>query len=102
SGWRGDHGVNDARVAGSDGEVGLQNRRQPARELLPGGSAVGGLEDSAIRATERSVLVKSLLLLPQRRVHHAGIAGIQAHVVAAGVFVLEQHLLERGAAIGGA
>ena len=39
--------------------------------------------------------IESLLLLPQRGVDGVGIAGIDANIVAAGVFVLVEHLLER-------
>ena len=66
----------------------------PPVSLLPGGAAVGGFENAAIGAAERAVFRESLLLLPQRGVDGVGVARIDAHVVAAGVFVLIKNLLE--------
>ncbi len=71
----------------------------PAGQLLPRRSAVGGFIDAALRAAERAVLVESLLLLPQRRVHDIRILGIDPHIVAADVLVLVKYFLKRSAAV---
>src|SRR5208282_5381699 len=96
------HGVDETGIAGGNGQVGLDHGRQAGSELLPGRAAIGGFEDAAAGAAERPILGESLLLLPERGVDDAWIRGIDADVVAAGVFVLEEHLFEAGAAIGGA
>ena len=82
------HGVEDLRVARRDRDVGLQQRRQPLGELLPGGPSVGGLEDPVAAAAEPASLVECLLLLPEGRVDGGRIRGVDADVVAAGVLVL--------------
>ena len=60
--------VEHARVARRDGEVGLDDRRQPFRQLLPGRAAVGGLEDAVAGAAEALPFDEALLLLPERGV----------------------------------
>ena len=47
-----------------------------------------------------AVLPRPLPLLPQRRVDDVGVGRIDVDVLAAGVLVLEQHVLERLAAVG--
>ena len=95
-------GVDKFRVAGGDGEIGLDDRRQAAGELLPGGATVDGSIDAAIGAAEGSVFIEALLLLPERGVENGRVSGIEAHVVAAGVFVFVENLFEVLAAVGGA
>src|ERR1019366_7672576 len=95
-------GVNNARIAGSDGQVGLDDGRQPETQFPPVIAAVGGFVDAAIVAAESAILHESLLLLPQRGVDRVGILGIDVDIVAAGVFVVIKHLIEMRAAIGGA
>ena len=63
---------------------------RPTSQRPPVVAAVGGFEDAAVGAAKRSVLHEALLLLPEGGVDGVGIFGIDAHVVAAGVFVLEQ------------
>jgi hypothetical protein len=57
-------------------------------------SAVGRLEDAHPGVAESLALDEALLLRPERRVEHVGIARVEQHFVRAGVVVLEQHLLE--------
>ncbi len=105
---RGTHGrhhrINHLRIAGRDRDVRFEHRRQ-ARELRPGRATVGGLVDPARPrprrvGPKRGVFVKRRLLLPQRGVHGARVAGIDPHFVRARVLVLVQHLGERPPAVG--
>ena len=93
-------GVNNPRIAGSDGQVGLADGRQAEGQLPPVIAAVGGFVDAAVGAAESAVLHETLLLLPHGGVDDVGILGIDADVVAAGVFVGIEHLVEVRAAIG--
>ena len=70
-----------------------------ARDLRPRLAAVGRLEQAAARAAARH-LVLDAIRLPQRRVHHVGIAPIDRDVDGAGLVVAEQHLAPRLAAVG--
>ena len=73
---------------------------QAVGQRLPGRAAVGGLEDAAAGARPHGVLPRSLPLFPHRRVDDVGVRRIDVDVVAAGVLVLREHLLERPAAVG--
>src|SRR6185437_4485499 len=97
-----DGSVEDLGIRGGDGEVGLEDGRQAASELVPGGAAVGGFEDAAAGAVEAEVFGEALLLLPECGVDDLRILRINGDVVGAGVLVLIEDLLERLAAIGGA
>src|ERR1035438_9212493 len=96
------HGVHYLGIALRNRQVRLRNRRQTGGQRPPVGAAVGGFEDAAAGAGKRPVLHEPLLLLPQGGIDNVGVLGIDAHVVAARVFVLEEHLVEGGAAVGGA
>src|SRR5260370_36391439 len=80
----------------------MRDGRETESQRTPVVPAVSRFEDAAGGAGKRSVLHEALLLLPQSGINNVGIPGIDAHVVTAGVFVLEQHLIEGGATIGGA
>ena len=94
--------VKDFRITRGDGEVGLDDGGQATGEFLPGIAAVGRFEDAAVGPAKRPVFEEALLLLPERGVDGVGLARVEPDVVAAGVFVLVENLLEAGAAIGGA
>src|SRR4029078_747557 len=89
-----------------DREFRRAHHRESFGQLLPGRATVGGLEDPAavavLVAAESAALDVALLLLPQRGVDDVRIGGIDPHVVAAGVLVLVEDLLERLAAVLGA
>ena len=93
--------VDAPRIARRDRELGVDDAvGQPLLQRLPGRAAVDRLEDAAVGAAPRAVLPRSLALLPHRRVDDVGVGGIDVDVLAAGVLVLEQHALERAAAVG--
>jgi hypothetical protein len=88
-------------VARGDHEFRLRHGiRQPVRERLPRIAAVGRLEDAAARAAPGAVLPRPLPRFPHRCVHDVRVGRIDVHVLAAGVLVLVEHLLERLAAVG--
>ena len=95
----GDHRIEHLRVAGCERDVGLQDRWESHRELLPRRATIGGLEDAVAAAAEALSLDEALLLLPERGVHDVGVLRIDAHIIGARVFVLVQHTLKRRATI---
>ena len=97
-----DHGVEDVRIARGDRHVGLLDRRQALRQLVPGGAAVNGLEDAHAGVGEALTFDEALLLRPQHGIQRVRILRVHQDLVGAGVFVLVEHLLERAAAVGGA
>ena len=98
-----DQRVDAIRVRARDGDADPADDagRQTlgAGDLRPGLAAVGGLEQPAARAAARH-LVLDPVRLPQRRVHHAGVAPIDDDVHGAGLVVAVEHLLPRLAAVG--
>ncbi len=58
------------------------------------------LKNPAAGARPHRVLPGPLALLPERGVHRVGVRRVDVHVVAAGVLVLVEHLLERPPAVG--
>src|SRR5207237_419135 len=95
------HRVECLRSAHRRSEVCLEYGRQTLRELMPGRTAVGRLEDPAARAAEGAALDEALLLLPERGVDRVRIARIDPDVVGARVFVLVENLLKGLATVGG-
>src|SRR5262249_6154563 len=92
--------VEAARIARRGGELGVDEAVAPSLlQWLPGRPAVGRLEDAAVGAVPRAVLPRALPLLPQRREDDVGVRRIDVDVFAAGVLVLEEHALERAAAV---
>ena len=75
---------------------------QAAGERIPGGAAIGGFEEAAVRAGEGAVFPGALLRLPEDGVDGLGIARVEGEIDGAGVFVLVEHLLPGLAAVGGA
>ena len=92
--------IQHARVARGNGDVRLNDARQPVGQLSPGRAAVSRLVHAVAGAAEPLTLDEALLLLPQGRIDDVRIGGIDADVVAARVFVFGENLLERAAAIG--
>jgi len=94
--------IDHLRVARRDGDVRLDDPGKTIGELIPGRAPVGGFEDAVGRATESASFDEALLLLPEHRVDDVRIRRIDAHVIAAGVFVLIENFLEGLSAVGGA
>ncbi len=101
--FRGDVGVgvDDLRVARRDGDFGAADaRREPVGQRLPRRPAVGRFEDAAARHLERGAdFPRRLPRRPQRRIDRRRIVRIDCNRKAADVVVLEEHPLERRAAI---
>ena len=101
---RSGHRVEHLRIARGNREVCFEHIGQPLRQLRPCRAAIRRFVN-ATRAwisrvgTKRVRFPKGLLLLPQRRVDRAGIARINAHVIAARVFVFVQHAVECASAV---
>src|SRR5579871_2529131 len=99
-----DQGVNAARVVGGNADADaaelLFRRGQAAGELVPGGAAVGGLEQAAARALPGAVLPRALPRRPEHGVDRFRGGRVEGQGDGAGVLVLVQHLLPGRAAVG--
>src|SRR5205823_4017690 len=99
---RRDRRVQPRRIARRDREVHLVDvRGESVGERLPRDATVGGLEQSAAVACPDGVLPWTLALLPEVRVHDAGIRRVDVDVVAAGVLVALEGVGEAAAGVGG-
>ena len=93
--------VEHAWVARCDGDVCLNDTGQPFRHWFPGRAAIGRFEDAVSCAAKSLPFEEALLLLPERRIDHVRVRRIDADVVAAGVLVFVEDLLEGAAAVDG-
>src|ERR1035437_5025535 len=82
-----------------DASESLRHRRQPVGQRLPRAAPVGALEEPARGAAEAAVLPRSILMGPERGVHDVRIVRREHDIGAAGVLILEQHILETLASV---
>src|SRR5262249_31000256 len=93
--------IEHARGTRRDGDVCLDDARQPFRQWFPGPAAIGRLEDAVSCAAKALSLEEALLLLPERCIDDVRVRRVDADVVAARVLVFVKHLLEGVAAVAG-
>src|SRR5688572_16472130 len=94
-----DSGKDPLRVGRRDREVRLDDARQAARQLTPGGPTVDGLENASARPSPNRVLPWALPFFPQGGVDDVGIGRIDINVIAPRVLVLVEHPLETASAV---
>src|SRR5262249_13039485 len=98
---RSDCGVKPLRVARSYGKLSLGETVGYAfHDRFPGGPAVCGFENTALRTAPRCVFPRTLPLLPHRGIDDVRVGRIDVDILTAGVFVFIKNLLKCLSAVG--